>query len=139
MIEQLRLSSQVAFLILWQTPVLKKCFLKLQALPIESQEVETPSPSHEDVNTQVLAANLIANQTQELSPVRRILKRPVRWNDESTNKFYAKLAAVGLVKEPKNFKCAVESPQSDQWNSWYHSVFTLHTKVNTDGITVYSH
>jgi hypothetical protein len=38
----------------------------------------------------------------------------VGWIDESTNKFYAKLAAVGDVKEPKYFKNAFESPKEDQ-------------------------
>lgn len=37
------------------------------------------------------------------------------WIDESTNKFYAKLASVGAIKEPKDFRSAVESPQTDQW------------------------
>ena len=53
------------------------------------------------------------NHTQELSLGPRVRRPPVRLIDESTNKFYAKLAAVGAVEEPKDFKNAVESPQAE--------------------------
>jgi hypothetical protein len=87
------------------------------ALSIESQEVEISNPSHEEANAEELAGNPTAGQTQEPSRGRRIRRPPVRWIDESTNKFYAKLAAVGAVEEPTNFRSAMESPQADQWET----------------------
>jgi hypothetical protein len=87
------------------------------ALSMESQEVEISNPSHEEANEQELVGNPTASQTQEPSLGRRIRRPPVRWIDESTNKFYAKLAAVGAVEEPTNFRSAMESPQADQWET----------------------
>ena len=86
-------------------------------LSMESQEVEISNPSHEETNEQELVGNPTASQTQEPSLGRRIRRPPVRWIDESTNKFYAKLAAMGAVEEPTNFRSAMESPQADQWET----------------------
>lgn len=79
--------------------------------------MEISNPSHEDTNAEELAGNPTAGQTQEPSLGRRIRRPPVRWIDESTNKFYAKLAAVGAMEEPTNFRSAMESPQADQWGT----------------------
>ncbi|EFX75913.1 hypothetical protein DAPPUDRAFT_322878 [Daphnia pulex] len=77
-------------------------------LPTESQEVSDSITSHEKVDIQELTGASAVNQTQEPPLGRRVRRPPVRWTDESTNKFYAKLASVGIVEEPKNFKNAVE-------------------------------
>ncbi|EFX70723.1 hypothetical protein DAPPUDRAFT_327902 [Daphnia pulex] len=86
-------------------------------LPTESQEVSDSSTSHEEVDIQELTGASAVNQTQKPPLGRRVRRPPVRWIDESTNKFYAKLASVGVVEEPKNFKNAVESPQADHWKN----------------------
>jgi hypothetical protein len=79
--------------------------------------MEISNPSHEEANEEELAGNPTAGQTQEPSLRRRIRRPPVRWIDESIKKFYAKLAAVGAVEEPTNFRIAVESPQADRWET----------------------